>query len=136
MFSSILSQLENTLTILGSAGAIYSGWSWFMARRRNRILDQPVTIRLVSIVDGRELFVLPYSPARRTLTRAELLGLLGMIPSGQKRYDWKSLIEPQFFQSIEDTLQGKCATIDISLSEEEFRQLDLQPSPEPPRPSL
>jgi hypothetical protein len=113
--------------ILAFLGTAYSAFRWWRHQQRERQLQQPVTVRLVAKKDGRLLLELPYKPARGTVSRAEVLGLLGMIPSRQQRFDWQWGFEPQFMQDIEEIYRGDRDVLEIPLSDAEFRQLEVPP---------
>jgi hypothetical protein len=113
--------------ILAFLGTAYSAFRWWRHQSRERQLQEPVIVRLVAEEDGRHLLELPHRPARRTVTRAEVLGLLGMIPSRQQRFDWKWLLDARFMQHIEEIHRGDRDVLEIPLTAAEFRQLDLPP---------
>ena len=121
-----LDRISIVCGILAFLGTAYSVFRWWRHQQRERQLREPVVIRLVAEQGGRQLLELPYMPTRRTVTRAEVLGLLGMIPSRQQRFDWKWLLKPQFMQHIEEIHSGTRNVLEIPITEEEFRQLDVQ----------
>lgn len=111
--------------LLAFLGTIFSVGMWLRQIFRERTLRQAIPIRLVS-EDGVTLrYELPYQPVRRVITRAEVLGLLGMIPSKQQRFDWGWLHDPKFMKHLEEIHQGQRSSLDIPISEKEAAQLDL-----------
>ncbi len=91
-----------------------------------KALHEPVPVRLVDAESGRLLLELPHQPPRRTVTRAEVLGLLGMIPSRQQRFDWGWLHDAQFMRHLEEVHRGHRHVLEIPVTAEEYAQLDLQ----------
>ncbi len=125
----LLDRIGIVCGIIAFLGTAYSAFRWWRHQRRERQLQEPVVVRLVAQANGRRLLELPYRPSRRTVTRAEVLGLLGMIPSRQQRFDWKWLLKPEFMRHIEEIHTGDRDVLEIPLTDEEFRQLDLPESP-------
>lgn len=119
--NAILAFLESLLTILGSVGAIYSGWSWWKQRRRERLLDQPVSIRLWNCSESEEPFkVLDIKPARRDISRNEVLGLVGMIPiKGGKRFTCAYSAKQEFIDQLDRAFEGSADKIDLFFTPEE-----------------
>lgn len=111
------------LGLITACGSGYSAVLWWKHQRREGELQEPILIRL-TVDDGRS-YELKHRPARRIVTRAEVLGLLGMIPSRQLRFDWKWLHEPQFMQHIEEVHGGLRNVLEIPVSAEEYAQLDV-----------
>ena len=121
----LLDRIGIACGILAFVGAAYSAIMWMRQHRRERRLREPVPIRLISAEDGRRLHELPFQPPRRIVTRAEVLGLLGMIPSRQQRFDWAWLHDEQFMRHLEEVHMGQRQVLEIPVTAEEFAQLDL-----------
>lgn len=117
--------------LLAFIGTAYSAYQWWRHLRRERQLQQPVAIRLVALEGGTQLYVLPFQPPRRIVTRAEVLGLLGMIPSAEagKRFEWAWLHEPEFMRQLEEIHLGQRQELHIPVTEAEFAQLVTTPRP-------
>lgn len=111
--------------LLAFLGTAYSAFRWWQHQRRQKELETPVPIRLMSAENRRLLLELPHQPPRRIVTRAEVLGLLGMIPSRQQRFDWAWLHDARFMRHLEEVHRGQRDVLEISLTAEEFAQLDL-----------
>ena len=111
--------LDKFLTVIGVLGALYSAGNWWSYRRREKKLSAHVIIRLVQAVTGSVLYELPYQPQRRFITRAEVLGFLGMV-SGGRRFDIAFISTPDFLQRIEDVFTGHLSVLDIKVTAEEF----------------
>lgn len=131
----ILDRIGILCGLLAFFGTLYSAAMWARHHARERGLREPVTLRLVADDDRRELSVLPQRPIRRTLSRSEGLGLLGMIPSHQQRFDWRALLDPSFIHRIEEAHRGRRGMLDIPITAAEFSQLGLPVSAVPPSPA-
>ena len=120
-----LDKLAILTGLVAFAGTAYSAFKWWQHQRRQRELEVPVPVRLVSALGGSLLYELPFQPPRRTVTRAEVLGLLGMIPSTEpgRRYEWEWLHQPEFMRDLEEIYQGKRQVLEIHLNEAEFAQV-------------
>jgi len=113
--------------ILGIGAVIASILAWWQARKVNRRLDaeekrlsQPITIVLKN---GAEHIPLPAPIQRRFLTRAELLGRLGMIRP-EKRFTLSSLNTETFFTDLDNTINGTdTMTLTIKLTDADYQAL-------------
>ncbi|MBP7951806.1 MAG: hypothetical protein KA004_19345 [Verrucomicrobiales bacterium] len=121
-----LDKIGTLVGLLAFLGTAYSAWRWWRHQRREKVLDMPIPIRLVDGESGRTLLELPHQPPRRNVTRAEVLGLLGMIPSRQQRFDWRHLHSPQFMTQLNEVYRGRRGELSIPVTAAEFAQLDLQ----------
>ena len=131
----ILDRLTIVFSILGMVGALYSAFQWWVHLRREKVMSQPIAIRLVDAANPGHLFYqLPYTPPRSIVTRSEIMGLLGMIPSADagKRFEWAWLHTPEFMKHLDDINHGKRHSLDIPLIPAELAQVKLpQPSAAP-----
>ena len=108
------------------AGTVYSAWCWLKYRRSERIGRDVIVIRLVSVHDpSMVLHEIPYRPLRKSISRAELLGYLGMIPSRQQRFDIAFFHDPSFFDLLQAVQDGHADVIEIPVTEAEWQQFDL-----------
>lgn len=113
--------------ILGIGAVIASIFAGFQARKVNQRLDaeekrlsQPITIILQY---GDKLNQLPAPIQRRFLTRAELLGRIGMIRP-EKRFNLSSLNTETFFTDLDNAINGTDAmTLTIKLNDADYQQL-------------
>ena len=125
--------LDRVTIVIALMASLYSAFSWWLHHRREKQLQTPVPVRLISAEDGRLLYELPFQPPRRLVTRAEILGLLGMIPStveGQ-RFEWAWLHEQQFMHDLQAIHQAKMHRLEIPLTATELTQVMLSPAPSP-----
>jgi len=107
----LLEFLNNVLIITGSLGAIYSAWSWWKHRRREKALEELVTLQLVSSLDGRPFHTLGIRPQRRSVSRQEVLGLIGMIPTRENRRYSCAYFSTQAFMDQLDAVHAARADI-------------------------
>lgn len=112
--------------LLAFFGTVYSALMWLRYFLKEKRLNLPIPIYLVSAGKWEPLYKLPFKPTRRIVTRAEVLGLLGMIPSRQERIDWTWLHDPEFMRHIEEVHRGDRDSLEIPLSPAEFDQLEMQ----------
>jgi|GEM_PF-3119522 len=129
----IIDRIGMICGIVAFLGATYSALQWWRHLRREKQLGQPVPIRLTT-EDGNTIrYQLPYQPPRRLITRAEVLGLLGMIPSAEagKRFEWVWLHQPEFMQVLEEIHLGRKDALEIRITDAEVAQISL-PRPIPP----
>ena len=115
------------LAVVSVIASAYSAIKWWQHQRREKHLRTPIPIRLLSTETGQIRYVLPYHPPRRIISRSEVLGLLGMIPSAEagKRYEWQCLHQPMFMEQLEEIHQGIRHALEIPLSEAEFSQIKI-----------
>ena len=119
--------LDRATILLALLASGYSAFGWWRHHRSERRLQQPVPIRLISKEDGSLLYELPYRPPRRLITRAEVLGILGMIPSAEagRRFEWAWLHQPKFMEDLEAIHHSRQHCLSIPLSASEVAQLAL-----------
>ena len=112
---------------------LYSAFRWWQHQRREKIMAHRIPIRLVSADDGSLRYEFPFQPPRRTVTRAEVMGLFGAIPSAEagKRFEWAWPHRPEFMQHLEEVHRGERRALEIPLTEDEFAQLKLPPNTPP-----
>lgn len=86
-FQTIVSAIANVASVAGFAFAALAWWQALKLRqeatRQQERLQQEIRVILKSPVGTKEL-ALPVSPRRADLSRAELLGRIGMIPLKDK----------------------------------------------------
>lgn len=121
----LLDRIAIVAGLLAFLGTAYSAFKWWQHQRRQHELEKPVPIKLVDAKSGRVLLELPHQPPRRSVTRAEVLGLLGMIPSRQQRFDWAWLHDARFMHHLEAVHRGQRHVLEIPVTPEEFAQLDM-----------
>lgn len=87
---------------------------------------------IVNIRYGGQRLELPIELRREDLTRAEVLGRIGMIPMRTKgqRFSLAYLNTPGFLQQLNQIAEGpRDAVLEIPCTEEKFAQFDLADHP-------
>lgn len=127
-----LNVMAITADILGILGAVFAFLAWIQTiriRQENRKEQQRQARRVtVNIRHGARQLELPIELRREDLTRAEVLGRIGMIPMREegKRFSIKHLSTAEFLQQINQIGEGTGdAVLIIPCTEEEFAQFDL-----------
>lgn len=119
--------------LIGITGAIFALLAWLQSRmlrdeiaRERERMEQEVSIKMVLSGSNQEQEkILPLNLKRRELTRAELLGRIGMIPMREpgRRFSLAYLSTPDFLSQINIAqVAGHVFTIIIPCSEVEFNQ--------------
>jgi hypothetical protein len=123
--------LGNFADALGITGGIMAFYVSFLnlidERSEKRRLNKIVSIHLYN-VDSQEDYILPFGMRRGDLTRAELLGYIGMIPTpGEEKVFVKLpwLSQPTFFEDLEKVKNGEDDHIVIRCTQSEFDQFDF-----------
>ncbi|GAB4194612.1 MAG: hypothetical protein OHK0022_10820 [Roseiflexaceae bacterium] len=118
--------------VIGIVGAVFAGLAWLASRRTETWLHReqerlaaPVFVCLVS---GSDRKVLPLELTRAELSRAELLGRIGMVPmkTPGARFSLASLSTPVFLRQLREAQQGNgSVTIELPCTQAEIEQFDL-----------
>ena len=123
----ILQFLTTFITITGSFGAIYSAYGWWRHRLRTRELDQPITIHLINDEDGGIRHPIAIKLPRRSINRAEALGLIGMLPThNNQRYSCAYLQRQEFFDQLDAVFEGRSDVLSIRFTDLEFATFALK----------
>lgn len=117
--------------IIGIAGAVFAFFAWRRTKRLSEKLEKEKQrlSRKVTVVlnHGQEKIELPVQLRRAELTRAEILGWLGMLPLKNKggRFSLDYLSTPGFFHQINQIAEGTGdSVLTISCTKEEFDQFE------------
>jgi len=129
MFEILLSWIANLLQVLG---AVFALLAWLQAKRLEKLaqdekerLTEKVNFNLVLKSNGRSID-LPLSIPRGDITRAEVLGYLGMVPTRNPgRYSLTWTARPEFLESLDLVKQGRARQIAILCSQEELEQFAI-----------
>ncbi len=120
--------------VVGIAGALFALFAWIKARQVQQELEREkqrqnkkVTVVLQC---GDKTIELPLEIRRAELTRAEILGRIGMIPlkkeTGQERFKLRNINTPEFFRQINQVAAGDGdGILTIPCTDDEIRQFDL-----------
>lgn len=119
----------STASILG---AIFALMAWIKAHNVQKQLQQEKERQsknvVVTLSYGLKKIELPVELRRAELTRAEILGRLGMLPMKEKgkRFSIGYLSTPEFLQQLNQIVEGfGNGVLSISCTEQEFDQFDL-----------
>jgi len=120
----ILSFLDDLQTVTGFVSMLFTGAIWLRIRMTAKQAKEPVKVVLDS---GSRQVELPLYLTRQNLSRAEILGRLGMIPMKEKgkRFSLLGISTPAFLKSINDAKEGAVGEIIIPATGEEIDQFDL-----------
>lgn len=118
--------LSGTADSIGILGALFALLAWLQSRRVRQHLEREQQRQnrkvIVVLQHGGERLELPVELRRAEVTRAEILGRLGMIRSGQ-RFDLAYLNNADFLRQINAIIDGSGdALVTIPCTKEEFEQ--------------
>ncbi|MEI6639382.1 MAG: hypothetical protein WCL46_06670 [Chlorobium sp.] len=120
--------------VLSVLGAVFAGFAWWQAKRNNNQMrkekermNRQVKV-ILRLAESQRQIILPVHLRRHELTRAELLGRIGMIPRKNKGnfFALSYCHSPSFFQElnrIQASDQEENLIIPCSL--EEMEQFDV-----------
>jgi hypothetical protein len=124
--------LSTIADIIGVLGAIFAFFAWLKARQIQKELqhEQQRQSRKITVIlnYGPKPLELPVQIRRIELTRAEILGRIGMLPMKNPgaRFSLGYINKPEFLQRIyEITGSTGDTTLTIPCTKEEFEQFDL-----------
>lgn len=119
--------ISNFFGVLGGiVAAVASTATWFGNRRATRLAQEAVKIVLRIGENGRQI-VLPLEILRRDVSRAELLGRIGMIPvkKAGSRFTLREIGSPAVMRSINAVSRGETSVLVIPATADEVDQFDL-----------
>lgn len=120
--------------LISIAGSVFALFAWIKARqvqqdleREKQRLNKKVTVVLQC---GDKTIQLPLEMRRAELTRAEILGRIGMIPlkqaPKQERFRLRHINTPEFFHQINQVAAGDGdGILVIPCTDDEINQFDL-----------
>ena len=123
MFNNIVFEIiAQASNIAGAIGGIVAavGVVKMLAAQRRALEHVEVQLRL----EGEDSTVaLPLEMLRKDISRAELLGRLGMALKNQgQRFSLKAMSTPVFMRSVNEVVEGKTSTLVIPCTKEELDQ--------------
>jgi hypothetical protein len=129
--------------VIGVLGGVFAFFAWIQASRlrkdaQRELLRQNAQVKII-LEHGDNRYELPVPIRRAELSRAELLGRLGMIPvrkkvtndEEQKRFSIEHLNSAEFFVRLDEIiLSSGNETLVIPCTTDEFEQFALTQVPE------
>lgn len=124
-------ELGTIADVLGIAGALFALLAWIQARgtrrdaAKERTRQQERIDLALLLTSAQEQWLLPLALSRQELTRAEVLGRLGMLPMKEagRRFSLTYLAKEAFLVQLRAAQAGDGpATIVIPCSRQEFDQ--------------
>ena len=131
----IVGSIADIIGIIGSIAAVFA---WFNSSKTNKMLEierkrqnQKIKIILENKQDS-QILQLPVQLRREEISRAEVLGRIGMIPikkslldKGQKRFSIRYLYNPEFLKQIDEIKEnGRKTELRIECDKDEFNQFE------------
>jgi hypothetical protein len=112
--------------LAGAVGGVFAAFGVLRLMAAERRLKERVEVVLKLQGDGKSI-ILPLELLRRDVSRAELLGRLGMLPMREKgsRFSIRAIASPAIIRELNAVVEGKSSTIVIPVTGEEIEQFDL-----------
>lgn len=124
--------LSTTADLIGILGALFALFAWLKARQVQQELahEQQRQRRKITVAlsYGARSIELPVQIRRAELTRAEVLGRIGMLPmrSPGARFSLSATNTPEFLRRIDEIAGGDGdTTLSIPCTQAEFEQFAL-----------
>ena len=119
--------------VIGIAGAVFAFLAWLVSlntARKAKLEEKRQNKKiLVQLRSGSSYFDLLVPLRRSELTRAEVLGRVGMLPlkDPSKRFSIRYLNSPEFLKRLNEIIGGDGSpTLEISCDLQELQQFDVQ----------
>jgi hypothetical protein len=121
-FFEVVGQVSN---LAGAIGGIVAAFGALKVLRAQKRALEGVTITLVLQGHGAER-ELPLEMLRKDVSRAELLGRLGMALKNQgQRFSLAALSTPAFMRAVNEVAEGKTSNLIIPCTEQEMEQFAI-----------
>lgn len=118
--------LEQLSVYAGLLSPIVSGAVWFKLQLQKDFNRQRIVISLV-IPGTEKKITLPCRIERKHLTRAEVMGVLGVLPMEGKRYDIQFFNTVEFYARLENAQDlSEQTELLIECTEQELEQFNLE----------
>ncbi len=118
--------LDQITIVISAISMVFSFVVWLVLRKQKAFDSQRIQIRVV-VPDTDKYITLWSKPERKHLTRAEVLGLIGLIPRHSKEnYKIVYLNTQTFFQhlaEVQDNAENNLLSIECT--EQELQQFNL-----------
>jgi hypothetical protein len=125
MIETVLNIIGDISNIAGVVGAGFSVAVYLKMKMLEAKRLQEIPAFLIN--EKGTLTKLPLALLRKDVTRAEILGRLGMIPMKEagKRFSLKGISSPEFLTQVNSIAEGKIDTLVINATSAEIDQFDL-----------
>lgn len=134
--NSPLGVIADVIAIVTAIAAIIGAWQSTKLRQQQKREQQRLEdrIKIILTCGGQQSLELPWSIRRRNLTRAEVLGLIGMLPikpktgeeGKQPRFKLEYLGTKAFMDQLDEVATGeRGGALLISCTPEDIAQFDL-----------
>ncbi len=122
----VLEVIGNIADISGAIGGVVAAYGVISLLAAQQRAQERVEVALRLEGEGRTV-VLPLELCRRDVSRAELLGRIGMLPMRSKgaRFALRALSTSAFMAAVNDVVAGKATTLLIPCTGDELDQFDL-----------
>ncbi|MES2023473.1 MAG: hypothetical protein V4439_02205 [Patescibacteria group bacterium] len=110
----------------GAIGGIVSAIGIFTLLAQKRREEQNISVFFRVIEEDRNI-LLPFELVRRDISRAEILGRMGMLPIQEKsgRFSIRGLLSSEFLKNLNEIREGKTSVLHISITQKELEQFVL-----------
>lgn len=123
---SLLEIIGHVSNMAGAIGGVVAAIGIVTMRRAQKRQEENIVVRMLD-KDGDRMVPIPLQLLRRDVSRAELLGRIGMLPMQQKgaRFSIRYMSTPAFMTAINNVVRGDNDILTILVTREEIEQFDL-----------
>ncbi|MCL4832355.1 MAG: hypothetical protein KJZ86_07940 [Caldilineaceae bacterium] len=118
--------------LIGVLGALFALGAWIQTRllqKQIRMEEERINQKITLVLENEQQSIeLPFEVRRADLTRAEVLGLIGMISMKEpgRRFSLSYLSKPEFLHKLNQILQSSGdAVLNVPCSKDEIEQFDF-----------
>lgn len=126
MFNDIFDFIGLFANVAGAVSGVAAFLGVLRLLREQARLDDRVSV-VLKLEAEESVVVLPLEMLRRDVSRAELLGRIGMLPMRQKgaRFSIRAMSTPAFMQTVNAVVEGTTDTLVIPVTRQELEQFEL-----------
>jgi len=126
LWGAIVPHLDIISLSASSIAAIFSVMNWCRNRKKKKRDEAAISV-VLECADYEEDHLIPVPLIRGALSRAELFGLIGSIPTvGGKRFKINELLKNKFWEEkFKPVFKGDKSTLYISCIKEEYEQFNI-----------
>ncbi len=127
IFTEVFDFLDKFTIFVSSISMIFSLLVWIKLQEQKKFDNQRIQIKIV-VPETEKYIALWHKPERKHLTRAEVLGLIALIPrTSHEHYKIAFLNTQAFFQHLAKVQdEGNNTVLSIECTEAELQQFNLQ----------